>query len=364
MSTKNYRYIGISASRSLIALITLLAYNEAFAQIYTPQGSYVSTINRGEQLTTAQKEALKQEWKRTYPRAIYWGEATTTYNCHAYAWSVIEGGEKCWMNTPNDDIYMTDGSYTSTYRSDPKARKVSYGKDDHSAIIPSYGGNYLISKWGSGCLMKHLYNDCPYNSTDLMYYKLSMEISGDKIIALPSTTTSVTKTYTLSNVPNGASIEWKVVGGRAVISAQEKNSIQVQIPGTGNYSVYAKVHCKTGLVVNVPSDMHITVSAAPIITDVEMFKYCQASGEFTLRVISNQPEGSFTWSVLGGKSQLYEIPYPDDALFLQYPNSYKAVHFYEKGIYTITVVGSKVGTTDTNSFSKDFKIEEVVSEYH
>ncbi len=55
MSTKSYRYIGISASRSLIALITLLAYNEAFAQIYTPQGSYVSTINRGEQLNSPKR---------------------------------------------------------------------------------------------------------------------------------------------------------------------------------------------------------------------------------------------------------------------------------------------------------------------
>lgn len=363
MFTKNYRYIGTSISRTFIVLFALLSCNEAFGQIFTPQGSFVGVISRGEQLTAAEKEALKQEYTKKYPRAIYWGEATSTYNCHAFAWSVSEGGEKYWMNHPNDDIYMNDGSYTLTNQSDPKARKVSYGNDDHSAIIPSHGGIYLISKWGSSCLMKHTYRDCPYNSTGLKYYKLSMEISGDEVIALPSTASSATRTYTLSNVPNGATVKWNVVGRGTIISGQGSNSIQVQIPGTGNYTVSAKVYCNTGLIVNIPFNKNITASAAPIITDIEMFNYCQANGEFTLRAVSNQPDGTFTWSVSDNNAQFYEIPYPDDALFLEYPNSFKAVHFYQTGIYTITVVGSKTGSTDTNTYSKTFDITEAVSNW-
>ncbi len=360
MFTKYYRYIRISLSSTLIALFILLSCNEVIGQIYTPQGSYVSVISRGEQLTVAEKEALKQEWTKKYPRAIYWGEATTTYNCHAYAWSVSEGGKKYWMNTPNDDIYMTDGSYIQTYQSDPKARKVSYGNDDHSAIIPSHGGLYFISKWGAGCLMKHTYRDCPYTSTGLKFYKLSMEMSGDEIIALPSTTTSVTRTYTLSNVPHGARVEWDVAGRGTIISGQGTASIQVQIPGTGDNYVSAKVHCNTGLVVNIPFSMNVTASAAPIITDIEMFNYGQMRGELTLKAVSNQPDGTFTWSVHGNNAQLYEIPYPGDASFWEYPNIYKAVRFYETGRYTITVTSGKAGTTDTYTYSKDVDITEVV----
>lgn len=363
MYTKNYRYIGTSISRTFIVLFALLSCNETFGQIFTPQGSKVNVINFGEQLTAAQKEAYKQECIQKYPRAIYLGEATSTYNCHAYAWSVSEGGEKYWMDSPNNDIYMNDGSYTLTSQSDPKARKVSYSNGDHSAIIPAHGGTDLISKWGIGCLMKHAYNDCPYNSTGLKYYKLSMEISGDEVIALPSTASSATRTYTLSNVPNGATVKWKVVGRGTIISGQGSNSIQVQIPGTGIYTVSAKVYCNTGLIVNIPFDKNITASAAPIITDIEMSKYIQRNGEFTLRVVSNQPDGTFTWSVSDNNAQFYEIPYPDDASFMEHPNSFKAVRFYQTGIYTITVVGSKTGSTDTNTYSKTFDITEAVSNW-
>lgn len=200
MCTKNYRDIRISSKALIILFVLLFSKNiwgQPYTSIYTPQGNCVLVVELDEQLTAAQKEALRQKWTQTYPRAIYLGEATTTYNCHAYAWSVSEGGEKCWMNTPNDDIYMTDGSYIQTNRYDPKATKVSYGDDDHSAILALDGSNYFISKWGEGCLMKHAYNDCPYNSTNLKYYKLSMEILGDDFIVLPDDVSAVIRTIYL-----------------------------------------------------------------------------------------------------------------------------------------------------------------------
>lgn len=360
MRTRNCQYVCRPLVRALIVFFVLLFCHEVFGQVYTPQGSLVTVVDRGEQLTAAQKEALKQEWTITYPRAFYWGEATTTYNCHAYAWSVSEGGKKYWMNTPNDDIYMTDGSYVITDQYDPKARKVSYGNDDHSAIKPSAGSAYLISKWGGACLMKHTYDDCPYTSTGLKFYKLSMEISGDEIVALPNNTTSVTRTYTLSNVPNGARVEWNVIDRGTIVSGQGSHSIQVEILGSGNCYISAKVHCSTGLVVQIPFNINVIASTAPIITDIQMFKYGQMEGEFTLMAVSNQPTGTFTWSV-NKNAQLYEIPYPDDASFLQYPNIYKAARFYETGTYTITVVGSKSGTMDTYTYSKDFNITEMVN---
>lgn len=356
MYIKYYRYICI-----LMIAYTLVFTPDICGQIYTPQGSYVPVFQNSERYSSAEKEALRQEYAKTYPKVIYMDEATSTYNCHAYAWSMSEGGEVCWMNSPSDDIYITDGSYILTSSTDPKARKVSYGNDNHSAIVPFSNSTYLISKWGSACLMKHRYNDCPYNSTNVKYYKLSMEIIGDDVVALPSNTATETKTYTLSNVPDGATVEWNVTGRTTIVSGQGSNSIQVRINGTGNSTISAKVRCNTGLVVNIPYNLYVKASAAPIVTDIELFKYGQSSGEFTMKVITNMPEGYFSWSVYGGHAELYEIPYPDDASFAQYPNCYKAIRFYEKGVYTITVQSSKSGTTDTYIYNKDFNISETAN---
>lgn len=158
-----------------------------------------------------------------------------------------EGGDKFWMNTPNDDIYMSDGSYISTSASDPKARKVSYASDDHSAVV-SYG-EYLISKWGATCLMKHTPHDCPYNSNTLRYYKLSMEIVGDEIIELETNTDTISKLYTLTNLPTGSVVDWIVTGHGDIINGQGTHQINVRFNGTGYTNIAAKIYCPTGLVV-------------------------------------------------------------------------------------------------------------------
>lgn len=358
MRTKNNKLMG-NILKVLLALLVVLPNHSIWGQIYTPQGSYVTVENWGEQLSPSQKLAIKQEWTAKHPRAIFLDEATTTYNCHAYAWSVSEGGAKYWMNTPNDDIYMTDGSYVLTNSTDPKATKVSYTSDDHSAVV-SYGG-YLISKWGSLCLMKHTPRDCPYNSNTLSYYKLSMEITGNDVIALQNTTSTVTESYTLTNLPDDATVNWTVTGQGSIASGQGSSTINVSFNGTGNTIIAAKVYCSTGLVVNIPFNLYVNASSAPITTDIEMFKYCQGTGEFTLKAHTNQPEGTFTWTIFGGNAELYDIPYPDDASFMSEPNTYKAVRFYETGTYTISVTGSKAGTTDIYTYSKDFYVTEVVS---
>ena len=98
-----------------------------------------------------------------------------------------------------------------------------------------------------------------------------------------------------------------------------------------------------------------------------MFKYWQNTGEFTLKAISNQPSGTFTWSVSGefeGNAVLYEIPFPDDAGFMYEPNTFKAIRFYKCGIYTITVTGTNIETMDSYTYSKDFHITEVTPKNH
>lgn len=148
------------------------------ANVYTPFGSLVPrTYYYSEDFTAADKAAYKAATLANFSHAVYMGEATTTYNCHAYAWSVTEGGPKVWMGySPNDPsynptkVYWNDGSYVETTQAD--ATKVSYPNGNHSAVTTETA-NWFISKWGDGPLMKHRYDDCPYVSTGLRYFKKS-----------------------------------------------------------------------------------------------------------------------------------------------------------------------------------------------
>lgn len=106
------------------------------------------------------------------------GDYSTTkkFNCHAYAWHITEGGANRWIgyyeNNTDEHIYWQDGSYVEVTGTVPYPGKVSYTNDDHSAITTISSG-YFISKWGDKVLARHAWNNCPYTSTNLKYYKLS-----------------------------------------------------------------------------------------------------------------------------------------------------------------------------------------------
>lgn len=64
-------------------LITLIPTTICGQIIYTPQGTKLPTdtySTRSEELSSSQKIALKDHYEQHYPRAIYFDEATTTYN--------------------------------------------------------------------------------------------------------------------------------------------------------------------------------------------------------------------------------------------------------------------------------------------
>lgn len=138
--------------------------------IYTPNGTSITASKLiGGDYTNSQKQQYKEYYLAYYNnRIIYVDEATRSYNCHAYAWHVSEGGEKVWINTPNDDTYWNDGSYEETNTAN--ASKISFASDDHSAITTPQSG-YIESKWGAMPLFKHSIHDCPYNNSSLVYYK-------------------------------------------------------------------------------------------------------------------------------------------------------------------------------------------------
>lgn len=299
--------------------------------------------------------AIKADYQQRHPKAQYYGEADGEYNCHAYAWHMSEGGGKIWINrnlvTGYPSVYWEDGSFVATTSGDSYATKVSYHSDDHSAITTVVPG-YFISKWGPTCLWRHRYDDCPYNASDLRYYKLNVKILGDQSVRIPVASVSETVNYYLSDAPSNISVEWTAIGA-TIVGGQGTRQVQVSL--TKDATIEAVIHNDKGTRTKVPS-LNVLADKGPIITDIEMFRYGgETRGEYTLKVVSNQPDATFVWSVDGGYAQLSEIPYPGDATFIQEPNTFKYITFHENRYYTISVYGT-TGSYWGRIYSKTFDI--------
>ena len=77
-----------------------------------------------------------------------------------------------------------------------------WNSGDHTAVTTNQQGIF-ISKWNEYPLMKHAWNYSPYGTNDLKYYIKAPSISG------PSTICSQ-GTYTINNLPEGATVQWNV----------------------------------------------------------------------------------------------------------------------------------------------------------
>lgn len=91
-----------------------------------------------------------------------------------------------------------------------------------------------------------------------------------------------------------------------------------------------------------------------------MLLYGQEEGEYIFKAVTNQPTAPCIWNVTcntwNNKAVIHELPYPDDAIFLQYPNLFTAIDFYGMGIYTVSVTAIAADGLNRNTFSKDFDI--------
>ena len=76
------------------------------ARVNTPVGNPVPVLkwDNGD-WTQTQKNDLKNGYMKVYNGLIFESEATTMYNCHAYAWA---GGTTYWMNQPNQAQYWNE----------------------------------------------------------------------------------------------------------------------------------------------------------------------------------------------------------------------------------------------------------------
>ncbi len=182
-------------------------------------------------MTQDEKNDSKNYWLHQYNYRIrYKGEATHSYNCHAYAWHVSEGGSNVWIGyyyfeLDEEDKYWSDLSYVEV-PNQAAATKVSFGIYNHSAITTTTT-DYFISKWGDAPLFRHHKNDCPYNTQDLHYYA-PLSISG------PSVVCSSGGSFNINYLPTGTTITWSQGPNLTRTSAQGAHPCTFSSTGSGS----------------------------------------------------------------------------------------------------------------------------------
>lgn len=187
--------------------------------IYTPKGTPVTvwTLISGDYT-----EQEKLDWKNFFldlydNRIIFVSEATYTYNCHAYAWYMTEGGIAIFPSIQNFDVFWSDGSYTLS--SPSVGTKILYVDGDHSAIATN-DPSMVESKWASGPVFRHAIEDCPYYgyATHIDYYIKDCDTYYmNKTVAVDTTIFGCNNTYIQDvNIINNAKLKVIIGTGTAV----------------------------------------------------------------------------------------------------------------------------------------------------
>ena len=177
--------------------------------IYTPKGSLVITW-----LFCEDGSAVREYWDNFYkqpdkhPNAeqipTYDGYSSTRrFNCHGYAWLRVEQG----IDRQIDPGLLSNlgALVTEMYKevdSETFPGKVSWASlsEDHSAITTEEPG-WVISKWGSGPLCRHHWNDSPYDaSVGLIYYVRNCPTFGTLIINLEDEIISTNRTESACSI--------------------------------------------------------------------------------------------------------------------------------------------------------------------
>ncbi len=250
--------------------------------VYTKNGLSVFAYKRYCYNNSAETAAGINLIGIVYPNAVIVGEASCEYNCHAYAWYMSQGGERCWINH-SEDVYTSDNADVSnvskfwrdgTYLecSQDSAERVFYNyvvsedKGDHSAIVVNK--NLYESKWGSCQIVRHAPDDCPYGSSR-SYFKtrdqdpgfsgtvVYGEVNGDVYYPFPIGTTKYfsiknpwsDKYFRTEMFVSGPKEEDEPLGDTSsyTIVSSDRSSATVTFNSVGIYYVCFKVyHRATG----------------------------------------------------------------------------------------------------------------------
>ncbi len=229
-------------SKIFILCLCFFCINSVTSQSYTPTTTVETpfrSIVKDTGIFTSQDDIYSSSELAYYKKILndnYNGATmidipTRTYNCHAYAWHVSEGGNKVWIGlnpgTKAEHVYWTDGSYIEV--SESGSTKVSYHESgNHSAI--RLGNGWYQSKWGRGPLVKHHLNDVPLgynpNMPKKFYKKRDISIIGQTFICS-------FEDYSVSYLPSGATVNWTYTP----VYSSNTPSIQQNTPSANSCTV-------------------------------------------------------------------------------------------------------------------------------
>jgi hypothetical protein len=199
------------------------------ADVKTPKGSNVIAY-KPDEMSSSDRAYYDNYFSTTYPNATQittydYYSSSNRFNCHGYAWYMIESGsglsDPRWIGyyyTTDEDIYMSDGSYIQV-ANEMYPGKVSWGSGDHTAVTTSQVGRYK-SKWNKYPLFEHDWDDTPYGTNNLKFY-VSTDINGSSGVLCNNSTRS----FTTINIP-GANYSW-VVGNGVTLNSNGSHSTSV-----------------------------------------------------------------------------------------------------------------------------------------
>jgi hypothetical protein len=191
----------------LIAIFLIISNSISYSQcedtpntsITTPRGTTVPDTYNTCEYDQPTIDWLNSYFATYYPNAEQLASASRTYNCHAYAWHMSEGGGPVWIgyNTYTaEDVYWTDGSYNEV--SEPYCTKISYA-NNHSAISTGTTDIY-ISKWGGAPLMRHAYYYTPGYGPREHFYRRAVDVPQEySSISSALSAAVLTQTVTVSS---------------------------------------------------------------------------------------------------------------------------------------------------------------------
>lgn len=169
----------------IVLTTTISVYSQQTEYELTPWGWTVVTIVETEMETETRRTA-DSTYESNYPNATFhdtyeyrpgfYYSSTNLFNCHGYVWfmSDIADGDDLddprWINKSGGTLpYISDGiSYKVV--SESEADIVWWSTGSHSALTT---GSYRVwqSKWADGPLATHEWNETPYGTSNLVFYK-------------------------------------------------------------------------------------------------------------------------------------------------------------------------------------------------
>jgi hypothetical protein len=260
---------------SIVLFVSVVAlYAQSTITIYTPYGKSVQGIILSE-FSPSEIAEINAYYTAQFPNATMIGSASSAYNCHSYAWNMLNGGPTYWINASvtgnNDNLskYWTNDYYVQASSGTTAGMKVFYYNSDHSAVVSSVSGMYE-SKWGQAPLMRHAPNYGPYTNMSNRWYYYGRIYDTGSMIGSDVTYVGVSTSYTVPSIGISSSANpyyvWTVYDKRGnettnVAQNPSENVTYITFPSKDLYSITCDVYT------SIYQELHIARFYLEIVVD-------------------------------------------------------------------------------------------------